>query len=116
MPKMLTVKAIEGSTFSVRFEFTNTIGEDLTMITLNWTLTDLDGTVINSREDVTVTAPTASETIALSGNDLAIQDQDNKTERRLLTIKATYDTGDGALLPLNDWAQFVLYNAKAITT
>ena len=116
MPKNLTRKAIEESTFGVQFAFTDILGNDLTLSTLTWTLTDKDGTVINDRTDVNVPTPSATEVITLSGDDLAMSSQDNDTEKRILTIKATYYAGGGALLPLNDWAQFVLYNAKAITT
>ncbi len=61
---------------------------------LVWSLTDANGTIVNSREDVTLT-PASSVVIKLTGDDLAIADDDLR-ERRLV-IAGTYASGGDTL-------------------
>ena len=56
--------------------------------TVTWCLTDKNGDIINSREDVPITSA-ASMTIVLSGDDLAISGNADK-----------YDTRDGVIIKL----------------
>ena len=78
-----------------------------------WTLTDLSGAVINSRENVSVSAASSVE-IFLSGDDLTIADQNNDLEKRIITIQTTYDPGTGAI-NLKDSGQFAVTNLVAVT-
>jgi len=59
-------------------------------LVLTWTLTDLSGNLINSREDVSVSSPTDEETIELSGADLAVDGND--IVQRIMTLEGTYDS------------------------
>lgn len=66
----------------------------VTPLTMYWTLRDSGGTVINSRTAVEVTSPTDSETIKLSGDDLAIfTDEPSDRPRRYFRVYGTYDDG-----------------------
>ncbi len=69
MPATLTTNAVEKSTYIVTAAFTDEDGDAVTPNAgLVWTLTDMNGVVINSREDVSI-SPDTSVDIVLSGND-----------------------------------------------
>lgn len=78
-----------------------------------WTLRDLEGNVINSRNQVSV-APASSVEIFLSGDDLAMTDQTKAIEKREIIIETTYDPGSGSI-NLKDSAQFAISNLNGIT-
>ena len=98
----LATIAKEGSTFVVTCTFTDETGAAATPTALTWTLTDLAGTVINSRQDEEVASPSASVDIVLSGDDLAVSGKRQTT--RVLTLEGTYDSDAGTGLPINDAA------------
>lgn len=98
----LTVMPAEKGTAKVTVTFTDETGESVAPSAVTWTLTDTKGVVINSRQDVTVTAG-ASVSFALYGNDLAITGND---ARRVLLIEATYNSDLGSNLPLKAQAVF----------
>lgn len=85
---VLTTPANEQSVFWITVSFfdedTNAMAPDVA----TWTLTDLEGNLINSREDVAIDTPDTSEVIELSGNDLAVDGND--IVERLLTLEGTY--------------------------
>lgn len=104
MPTTITAtRAIEKSTFVVTAAFTDESGDAVTPNALTWTLTKSDGTIINSREDVSAT-PDTSINIVLSGDDLQVFAGDNY--QRVLTLKGDYDSDLGSSLPLNDELYF----------
>jgi hypothetical protein len=115
MPKLLSKKAAEEGTYIITAEFVDDDGDSVAPDTLTWTLTDSSGTVINSRTSVSVSSPTSSEDIVLSGNDLALQTGESGDTLRLLTVEATYDSDAGLDLPLKDVAFFYIKDFKAIT-
>lgn len=84
-----------------------------------WTLTKLDGTVINSRQDVSVTPSGSLITIALSDNDLQMFSDDPvqsvrygttvarlKVGKRVLLVEFTYNSSAGNNLPVKDQVFF----------
>lgn len=84
-----------------------------------WTLTKLDGTVINSRQDVSVTPSGSLITIALSDNDLQMFSDDPvqsvklgttvvrlKVGKRVLLVEFTYNSSVGNNLPVKDQVFF----------
>jgi len=73
---------------AIGFSFTGLSDEAVTPNTLEWTLTDVDGAVINSRQDVSAT-PAETTWILLQGDDLKTTTVSNA---RVLTIKGTYNT------------------------
>ena len=114
MAVRLTEVADEESTYVVTAAFTDEDGTTITPDTLTWTLTQTDGTVVNSRSAVVVASPAASEDIVLKGDDLAILEGE-RMEERIVTIEATYSSGLGSGLPLKSEIHFHVRNLKAVT-
>ncbi len=71
---------------------------------LKWTLTDDVGAVINARLDQAASPANPTE-ILLQGADLALLTAAD-LGKRVLTIKAKYNSSRGTGLPLNDEAVF----------
>ena len=107
MSVKLTTKANEESTYKITAAFTDAEGTAVTPNTITWTLTDEDGTVINSRSNVSAT-PSTSIDIVLSGDDLALQSGESYEVNRIITIKAVYDSSEGSGLPLYEEAKFTI--------
>ena len=103
-------RAIDKSTYVIIASF---FDEDDNAVTpnsgLNWTLSKLDGTIINSRSAVSIT-PGTSITIVLSGSDL---DYDDGPER-VLTIQGTYESDLGSELPFKDQVRFTVQDLIAV--
>lgn len=78
---------------------------DITSIT--WTLSDVDGNIINSRKDVVIAAITNPVTAVLFGDDLVVLagDSDNQYKRRF-TMKYVFDSEFGTGQPQNEEAEF----------
>lgn len=108
MATRITTKATEESTYIITVSFTDEDGNAVTPNSIVWTLTDLDGTVINSREDVSIGSPASSVDIVLSGDDLQVQSSESgrKYVSRLFTVEAVYDSNAGSDLSLKDDAVF----------
>lgn len=81
--------------------------KEVTPTTLSWTLTDLRGNVINSREDVVVT-PEQETTIILSGDDLEVTEA-SKFVRRVILFSGTYDSDKQSGLPFTKQIKFKVY-------
>ena len=75
-----------------------------------WTLSDIDGTVINSREDVSIT-PDTIVYIVLSDDDLVV----SGSRSRVVTVKATYNSTYGSSLTLKAAATFDIENLIVVT-
>ena len=113
MPTTLTTKATEQSTYIITAAFTDDAGAEVTpKAGLNWTLTDSSGTVVNSRENVSIAAPAASVDIVLSANDLAVSSGADLV--RYLTIEGTYDSDAGSDLPIKDQVKFAIADLVAV--
>jgi len=65
----------------------------------------MDGDIINSRSDISATAATTIN-IVLSGNDLAMEDNDSG--KRLVLVEATYTSSYGTGLPLKKEYPFTI--------
>ena len=77
---------------------------------ITWSLTNYDGTVINSRSAVAVAVPASSINIVVSGDDTDFVDG----QGRVLTVKAIYDSAtDGNNLPLNEECKFEIEGLSA---
>ncbi len=71
--------------------------------TITWSLSDLAGNIINSREDVSIVTPAESNIIVLGADDLAASDGYD----RLITFNYVYDSATfGNSLPDNAQAKF----------
>jgi len=107
MPGSIKETAIEGSSFKVTATFYDESGNAVAPATMTWTLTDEDGSVVNSREDIAITDPSSTESILLQGDDLVVDGNDDV--KRIVTFEGTYTSADfGAGLPLVDESVFTL--------
>lgn len=111
MPTVLNTRAIEESAYTITFAFTDEDGNDVTPDDIKWKLTDGDGTVVNSRTDVSLT-PSTSVDVDLNGDDLALAD--HSQNKRIVTIYGTYTSG-GSSRNLKDAAIFFIDPLTAIS-
>jgi len=108
--------AVEKSTYIVTLTFKDEDNDPVTPATGTWTLTDEDGTVINSREDVAIGSLDTSVDVVLSADDLAVSSGfTGVSEKRIFTFEGTYNSDLGVGLPLKDQLIFPVYNLGAIT-
>jgi hypothetical protein len=117
MPVTLTDHAKEQGSFLVPYTFKDLTGTDVTPTSATWTLTDIAGTIINSREDVTITIEeTATVNIVLQGDDLALDDREDNL--RIILIKGVYDdpTTSETGLPYRDEIRFYIDDLVKITS
>ena len=108
------IDAGEESTLVITANFTDENGDEVTPKTGFWTLSDLDGTVINDRTNIVIGSLASEIDVVLSGDDLALQSASD-TGRRAFLIKATYDSALGNDLPLNEEVQFDINDFVKIT-
>jgi len=87
----------EESSGAIGFTLTGLDDEAVTPNELTWTMTDVNGVVINSRQDVSAT-PASTTWVVLSGADLALVPTSNV---RVMTIKGTYNTVIGGVSQTN---------------
>lgn len=108
----LTSNANEKGTYIVSVTFTD---EDDASVTpnsgLTWTLTDLDGNVINSREDVAITEASTID-IVLTDSDLQVV---TGHDRRIVTVEGTYDSSLGTNLPIKEEIRFAITDLVNVT-
>lgn len=114
MSTTLTTSAIEKSTYVITCAFKNEDNEAVIPNSgLTWTLTDLNGVVINSRENVAISSA-STVYIVLSGNDLQIINSAKSSEDRLITVEGTYNSDLGTNLPIKQVVRFTITNEKKI--
>ena len=109
----LSTPAVEKSTYIVTVAFTNEDGDSVIPNSgLNWSLSDLEGNIVNSRTAVALT-PAATVNIILSGLDLALVD--GKDTYRVLTVEGTYNSLLGGSLPIKDSVVFLIRNLRKVS-
>lgn len=104
MPDILTKKAVEESTYVITASFFDENSEPVVPNDIAWTLTDMTGNIVNSR-DAEVITPASVVYIVLSGDDLAVGSESDD-RRRIVTIEGTYDSDLGSDLPIKDQVEF----------
>ena len=93
----IIASADEEGSIAFGYSLTGLNDEAVTPNSFAWTLTDVEGNVINSKQDVSETP--ASETfVLLVGDDLK---NDLTSNVRVLTAKGTYNTSLGGVPKLN---------------
>jgi hypothetical protein len=117
MPVKLSTLGKEESTYIITCVFKDEDGDAVIPVTINWSLTTVNGTVINSRNEVSVGTPASTIDIVLSGDDLQILTNETNRKRvpRKITVEATYNSSVGAGLGLKDSAVFDLENLAKVT-
>ena len=115
MATILTVNARERSTYVITVAFKDEDGQDVVPTSAVWTLTDEDGTVINSRQDVAISPLAASVDVVLTGADLAVDTGFAGTaQERIFTVKAVYTSSLGSGLTLTGACKFNVENLIAV--
>lgn len=111
---MITVStpAVEESTVAFQVSFTDESSppQPMSPTTLNWSLYDINGNVINSRSLVSIT-PAETVTIVLSGNDLQLTSAPNQ---RRLVLRGTYSSSLGSGLPLVEQIHFLVEDVTGV--
>ena len=95
--------ALDGDNSAILWLDEDGVSEVPTAVT--WDLTDRFGTVINSRHDVAIAVPAATNDIVLAGADLTIG---AGGPERVMLVEATYTSALGAGLLLKDECWFVI--------
>lgn len=93
-----TTTIYEASTGKFAVPFVDETGAAVTPNSAAWTLTDTEGTIVNSRNAVNIASLSTSVNIVLSEDDLAVSDSYLGLQR-LLTVRYVYDSdaGDGLI-------------------
>ena len=86
----LTTKAEEGSTYVIRATYYDEDDNAVTPDSVTWTLTDGDGTIVNSRENVAIVTPSTYNDIQLGAADLRCTS--GRDETRVLIVEYVYDS------------------------
>ena len=89
---ILTTNAEELDTYQITIEFTDLDGDAVIPNAITYTLARYDGTVVNSREDVSLT-PASSIDFILTGDDLQIFDDDKEDLYRYVHFEGNYTDG-----------------------
>jgi len=113
MPAKIEAHAREEGTFVVLATFTDEDDAGVVCDTLTWTLSDLDGNVLNGRSAVAITPSATTESIVLQGTDLAMVV--SQTRERMLTLQWTYSSTYGTNLPQNEQATFIIDDLKKVS-
>jgi len=88
-------KVLETSALIVVMSLKDETGTTIPFNSLIWSLTDVDGAVINSRDDVTFTLPGESK-LEITGNDLFLSI--DPTISRVVSLNGTYISSKGDTL------------------
>ena len=100
----LTEKAGELSTYPITVVFRDEEGTLVVPDSAVFSLTNVVGEIINSRDETAMTPLASTYTIVLKGNDLAVLV--NESLERRVAIEATYTSSLGTGLPLNLQIEF----------
>jgi hypothetical protein len=93
---IITTHAREQNSFVITLDFTDETGLANTPIALTWTLSDMDGNVVNSRSAASATTIATTSTIVMVGSDTVIIA--GQTNERLLLIEWTYNSSYGSAM------------------
>jgi hypothetical protein len=106
MTVIVTPTADNGSAYIVLASFTETLSDgsvvDVTPESVVWSLTDVNGNIINGRDDVSLTPATTVAAVCY-GDDILLDDG----EERRITFDCVYNSVEfGSNLPLSKQASF----------
>lgn len=110
--------AEEKSSCVIRLTFTDEEGDAVIPQTGTWSLTDKDGTEINSRTDVAIAALSTTNDVLLSGDDLALQSGESgrQSVERIFLFEGTYNSATlGNNIPLKAQGKFWIDDLEAVS-
>ncbi len=96
-----TKAAKQNGTFAIDLSFQDEEGDAVTPTTVNWTLRNSDGEIVNSRNTVSLT-PAASIELVLSGDDLPADEADGEYSHLWIIVAGTYSSDLGEGIPFSD--------------
>ncbi len=105
--------ADEESSYTIIATITNEDGDAVTPDSITWSLRDRWGNIINSRSAISIGSPASANNITLSGDDLSLSVVADT--KRILTLKAVYDSSYGQNLPLNAEVEFLVSDLIGIS-
>ena len=116
MPTYLTTKAIEKGTYGINVSFYDENSASMTPNSIYWTLTNIDGTVINNHSMDGISSVQASIDIVLTSLDLQISSGSYLNyETRVIALTYLYNSDLGNNLPATDRIKFDIINLSAIS-
>jgi hypothetical protein len=104
----------ERSTIDFEVSFYDETEAAVTPNEIEWTLTDDEGTIINSREDVAIETPAATVHITLSGDDCVILSETDSLVRKV-HLSWIYDSLLGSDLEGHDEILFRIKDIRHVT-
>ena len=115
MPTIIrTPRPSEEGTAFIDLAFWDENCEAKTPKTAKWSFSDNKGNPINNRDEVEISSLSATKTVILKGDDLALQSGEREYADRIFTIEWTYDSLLGSDLPDNDKLEFQVDGSKII--
>ena len=112
MATKLSEKAQEESTYVIDFAWFDEDDSAVTPATMLWALSDENGDIVNSQEDIVIGSLSTTNSIVLGGDDLAIPDYYMQDVTRFVRYYGTYVSSLGTL-NLAGEVQFTLTNHRA---
>lgn len=109
----LTTNATEESVYAITVSWLDEDGSPVTPSAATWTLVDSSGNVINSRSAVTISSLSTSNTIVLSGDDLAVT-QAHDFQREVVFI-FTYTSATLGAVTGKQAVRFTIDNLWGVT-
>ena len=107
--------AVENSSYLIRLDAFDELGQEVTPKTGTWSLTDADGAIIHERSQIVISSLAATMYVLLSGDDLALSvGFTGISERRYFLFEGTYDSAYGSDNPLKDQLIFPVVNLAKI--
>ncbi len=85
---VIQTPADERSSYFITIELLDEQQNRVTPVTLYWSLTDMNGNIVNSRDSVEVSSPAEANVITLTGDDLAVFE--DAITYRLVNVWGTY--------------------------
>lgn len=112
MATKLSEAAQEEGTYIVDLAWFDEDDVAVTPSTMKWALSDENGDIVNSQNDVAITGLSTTNSIVLGGADLAIPDYIIENVTRFVRYYGTYVSSLGTL-NLTGEVQFTLTNHRA---
>ena len=113
-PEILRTIAEEEGTYIIDISFLDEDDLPVTPVSINWTLTTLDGVVVNDRNKVNIGVLASTVAVVLSGNDLQLLEHTTSFSWRLLTVKASDNSSLAPGLPLHGAVRFKVRNLRLV--
>ena len=109
---VLSTIANEGSTYVIRAAYFDEDDSAVTPDSVTWTLTNGNGVVINSREDVTIVTPSTYNDVVLGAADLRCSG--TRDETRVIIVKFVYDSSTVTDAPGVGQVEFTVQNIQNV--